>query len=132
MIEYITRHKEIRHVYNQYYGGYVTYLKLWCNLFYNQCSVMKTLDVKQAFEMWGTFIVKSPWWLIIKPFGGVYSYTTRITGDFYYYEDSGTGHKIIDNNRLNVKKKVTHKLFRIPILSHPYAISIEEREKLIW
>lgn len=133
MIEYstVTRHKEIKHAYNQYYAGHIRYLKLYFELVFIQCSVMKTLSLKQSFEMWITFIFKTPWWVVIKPFGCMYSYTKTLKGDFYYFEDPYTGTKTIDEKRFRVKKYVTHKLFRIPVFKHRYIITKEDRDKLV-
>lgn len=133
MIEYSveTRHKEIKHKSNQYYGGHITYIKLYFQLIALQVTAIKTLSLKQSFEMWFIFILKTPWWLVIKPFGCMYSYTQTLKGDFYYFVDPYTETKTIDEKRFRVKKYVTHKLFRIPVFKHQYIITKEDRDKLV-
>lgn len=96
---------EFQHLLNKRYGGLFTYLKLY-KMIWNQIFTVP-LGFRNKLICILSVLLKTPWWLLIKPFGCLFSKTVKskgmvkITGDEIVYFD-GT-------------KEVLLKLIGIPI-----------------
>lgn len=102
--------------------GFIAHWKLVFSLWgmaLNVLSLFRTFSpLKSIYMIPWTYIVliiKTPWWMFIKPFGKIYSRKTTWIGT---YEQRN---KTIVNS--DVRKNVTHKLFGIPFLKHPSSMT---------
>lgn len=80
--------------YKKYNGGYITYLKLYPqilkltktgmrkeNLFHKLCSIIE-------------IVIKTPYWLLIKPMFAIFHSKTVYRGTSYFWDNTLTKHKI--------------------------------------
>lgn len=77
-----TRTLRVNHVYRNREGGFLLYFKLYMEL-WSQLGVIKnSIPFWQLLWFVVIMIIKTPWWLIIKPLGCVFSTVTRFNGEF--------------------------------------------------
>lgn len=71
----------------QYFGGYKAYFQLYFQL-WRMYFKNKTIFTKwQRFHTIVVMIVKTPWWLLIKPLGSVFSVKTHLRGTYLTEND---------------------------------------------
>lgn len=102
--------------------GFIAQWKLVFSLWLmalNVLSLFRTFSPLKSIYMipWTyiVLIVKTPWWMFIKPFGKIYSRKTTWVGT---YEQRN---KTIVSS--DVRKHVTHKLLGIPFLKYPSSMT---------
>lgn len=110
-------------------GGFIGYwkmtFKLWLMVF-NISDLIKTFTPWKSLYMipwlFIVMLVKTPWYLFIKPFGQIYSRKTTWVGS--YHEKNG----IVTGS--NIKKHISHKLFGATFLKHPSAMTKADWEHI--
>jgi hypothetical protein len=110
-------------------AGFIAYWKVTFTLWR---TVLNILGLIKMFSPWKSIymipwtfvvmIIKTPWFLFIKPFGQIYSRKTTWVGRFR--ERDGV---ILDST---VKKRVSHKLFGITFLKYPASMKKSDWEHL--
>ena len=86
-----TKTTAFTHTNKQSYGGYITYFKLYCQLW--QTLLSNKIDIGLPHKIMSpyqltiskiglgiAFILKAPWWLIIKPLGAMFHKVTISEG----------------------------------------------------
>jgi hypothetical protein len=117
--------REISHVRKLYNGGHITYIKLYFKLFKMQKVALSVFPWYQKMWEWFTFALKTPWWIIIKPFGVVYSKKVTYKGEFVVINDN------LDLDTFDVKKSIVHRLFYIPVFMSPWFINQEDMDFIL-
>jgi hypothetical protein len=112
------RHTEIHHRMAQHFGGHWMYLKLYYQAFKQIKKLPRGTRAKPAWVL----IFASPWYLILKPFGKIFSYTVFRNGN----HEKLNG-KIVKHN---IKKRVRLELFRIPFFMLPMRINAKDIEQM--
>ncbi|ASV44315.1 hypothetical protein PBI_SCTP2_300 [Salicola phage SCTP-2] len=124
------REKRFNTVHHAYNGGFIMYFQLYKSMiviimwFYGLAKRLKaTYDInvsddfkvsrKARIKFFLLFIAKTPWWLLIKPFGWFIVIRTHYQGEVYYFNGE------VDRFN-NLKKHVTIKLRRIPLIKFPW------------
>jgi len=79
MIETLNRNK-VENTSVRKYGGYLIYWKLYFQLW--QLSAVKVFTPWQRFQTIVIILIKTPWWLAIKPLGCLFSTKTRLRGSY--------------------------------------------------
>lgn len=64
----------------QSYGGYVMYWKLTAQLYGQAKSFWSNFSFKEKSLLVLSFIVKTPWWTLIKPLGQFFSIQRKYSG----------------------------------------------------
>lgn len=125
--------KQITHDINSqrinYNAGFIAYWKATFSLW---LMVLNILNLIKTFTPWRsiymipwTFVVmlvKTPWFLFIKPLGQIYSRKTTWVGRF-----RERGDVILDST---IKKHIAHKLFGITFLKHPSSMTKSDWDHL--
>ena len=111
MINIIEKKLNKDHTYKSYYGGHIMYFKLYSKVLRETLRALKvTYKIKGAFAVLSLglycffeFLLKTPWWLIIKPFGKGFHKCTRYKASciLKYYEG-----ELVDFSDLGSKKTV--------------------------
>ena len=109
---------EIHHRMTQRFGGHWVYLKLYYQAFKHIKKLPRGFRAKPSWQL----ILTSPWFLILKPFGGIFSYTVFRNG-----KHEKLNGKIIN---YNIRKRVRLELFRIPFLSLPARINAKDIKQM--
>lgn len=113
--------KRIKHSQTFNNGGFVAYFKLtlsiW-NQFFNNEIIKKSKFLIKCCLFFKLFF-KSFWWIIIKPFGQIFTKIVKIEGSFTSY--NGTIPK-----KHSLVKKVKWKIFFIPIILYKSNISDQD------
>ena len=98
---------ELENRHTQKFGGYITYWVLFFRLlkmtFGENSFLSKWQKTYSAFE----FLIKSPWWLIIKPLRSLFSVKKFYKG-FYELDNGGL-------ERHNISRTTTIKFLFLPI-----------------
>jgi len=105
-------------------GGYIGYFKLVFlnnnSLFSQLLNICNQLKFTQKVSLIFNFIMKTPWWILIKPLGVMFSKTIKYEGKFKILKkEKLENNHIVDDNRINYLfwKKTTFKFLFIPIFS---------------
>ena len=95
-------------------GGFIFYWKLYFNFIPVYHTAVKDFPILNKLWAWITFIFKTFWWLLIKPFGTVYKRKRIMKGKVIIID----GTLLFKNS--TVKKTNIHYLFLIPVFAHPW------------
>jgi hypothetical protein len=113
--------KRIKHSQTFNNAGFLAYFKLtlsiW-NQFFNNETIKKSKFLIKCGLFFKLFF-KSFWWIIIKPFGQIFTKNVKIEGSFTSYNG-------IIPKKHSLVKNVTWKLFFIPIIVYKSNISFED------
>lgn len=119
--------RNINYNQNKTNGGFVAYWKATFQMWWMALNILNLIKVfspwKAIYMIPWTFIVmlvKTPWWLFIKPIGKIYSSKTTWVGAYQTRNDV-----LIKST---VKKHITHKLLGIPFLKHPSEMTTADWE----
>jgi len=95
----------------QYFAGFITYWKLFFQLISQISNSPIYLKKEKVLLLFNLIIVKSIWYLIIKPFGFVFSYKKNYIGEMkeYIYENSN----FKELGSVNATKTTIFYLFRV-------------------
>ena len=119
MTEIYRQHINTKHTNTTRYGGYITYWKLMVQMF----TMCKSLPTYERYHTYVTMLIKSPWYLLIKPLGCLFKTKTIKAGEIQLW-----------NNRLkthSVKKRVIMYFMCIPFLAYNSKITEEEVISLV-
>lgn len=114
--------RNINYNQNSTNGGFIAYWKVTFQMWVMALNIFNLIKVfspwKSIYMIPWTFVVmlvKTPWWLFIKPLGIIYSSKRTWVGSYQ------TRNNVIVKS--SVKKHITHKLFGIPFLKYSSAMS---------
>jgi hypothetical protein len=93
-----TRHVKIKnvqinHTHNQYFGGLVAYLIIWCQLW--GLLAQAPVSRGQKIGMATMILAKTPYYWFIKPWGWFFSTRTRYQGSYTLENDQLAKHTVI-------------------------------------
>jgi len=123
--------KNITSTTNYTNGGFIAYFFLTLSLWkasLNIFTLLQHFKPSQAWYripwLWLVMAIKTPWWILIKPFGCVYSHTVYLKGRCILING--------DLTEYDFKKRVTHKLLGIPFFFHPSSkLTAKDWEKIL-
>ncbi len=78
----VETNKKVNHVHTQHFGGFICYIKLTFDFWKLLFKQYKTFTKIQFCKLLFITFFKSFWWILIKPFGQIFSYKTIIKGQF--------------------------------------------------
>lgn len=71
------------------------------------------------------FTLKTPWWLIVKPFGWIFVIQTYYKGEIYFHNEQ------FENISKNFCKVITIKIRSIPLFIFPWILTEKDIDMLI-
>ncbi len=88
--------------------GYLTYWRLTWNLFQqmltlNNINSVIGMPFANQFKMWILFVVKLPWWTMIKPLGWIFSSKTTYKASFFEELRNDQVKKSVFTNQSKIK-----------------------------
>ena len=95
----------------QYFAGFIIYWKLFFQLISQILNATIYLKKEKFLLLFNLIFVKSIWYLIIKPFGFIFSYKKNYTGKMEEYVSISSGFK--DLHSINATKTTIFYLFRV-------------------
>lgn len=118
--------KRINHSHTFNNGGFVAYFELTLSL-WNQFFNNEIIQKSKSFIKCGLFLqlfFKSFWWILIKPFGQIFTKIVKIEGSFTSYNG-------IIPKKHSLVKTVKWKIFFIPVFVYKSNISEQDWVKLL-
>lgn len=120
----IETNKKVNYVDTQHFGGFITYIKLTFNFWKLLFKQSKNFTKLQFFKILLISFFKSFWWILIKPFGQIFSYKIIIKGQF-----KSINYKIPKEHKL--EKTIYLQLFNIPFFFFPLALTEDDWKRLL-
>ena len=107
----VEKSKQLKLTKNNSYGGFITYWKLYFKFLKLTKQSWKLLNFFQKIEMITEVTIKTPYWLLIKPLGWMFSTKTTYQADLTQKQADET---IIDFKIHSYYKTKTYKVMSIP------------------